>query len=153
MLGAETVVLHLALVPRHPVLAWILTAGSLGTMAWLVADYQAMGRGVVRLDSQRLELSIGRRANVTIPLTAVADVRRPTWRDLPETGTPAAADYLNLVKPAEPNVLLGLHAPVRVRIVGGITRSARQIGLCLDAPDAFVTAVHAMLGREHPVAH
>jgi hypothetical protein len=141
VIAIETVALHLWLAARHPVAAWALTAGSLATLGWLAADYRALGRGAVLLDGDTVDLRVGRRAAVRLPRTAVLTVARPTWRDLPAAGTPAAADYLNLTKPATPNVLLTLSAPTTVRLPGGLTRQARRLGVRLDDPDAFVAAL------------
>src|SRR5690242_1262839 len=93
----ETVVLHYWLVAKHPLLAWVLTLVSLTTLAWLAADYVAMGRGAVRLDDRSLRLDIGRRFSVRLPREYVASAIQPAWRDLPEAGTPAAANYLNFM--------------------------------------------------------
>lgn len=138
----ETVVLHLWLVARLPVLAWVLTASSLGVLAWLVADYRAAGMGAVRLGRDVLELHIGRRFDVRLARTDVSSAVRPDWRDVPEAGTAAAAGYLNLMKPAEPNVILTLSAPTAIRLPGGFTRSAQRLGLHLDEPAAFLAAVN-----------
>lgn len=141
-LVVETVALHLWLHPRHPVLAWGLTAASVGTLAWLVADYVAMGRGAVRVDADAVRMVIGRRVDATVERQAIESVVRPGWKDIPESGTPAAADYLNLTKPAEPNVLITLVAPARVLLPGGISRRVRRLGLHLDEPDGFVAALN-----------
>ena len=136
---AETLVIHLWIVGRHPLVAWLLTISSLGAVAWLVADYLAMGRGAIGVGHDELALDIGRRFSVRRPRARVMSAALPTWRDLPEAGTPAASDYLNLTKPATPNVLLTLHEPTRVRIRGGIFRTARRIGLHVDDPERLVT--------------
>lgn len=140
-LVVETVALHLWLHVRHPFIAWGLTLASVGTLVWLVADYVAMGRGVVTVDDDALHCVIGRRFNVTVGRDAVESVVRPGWKDIPESGTPAAADYLNLTKPAEPNVLITLASPTRVRLPGGISRHVRRLALHLDEPEAFVSAL------------
>jgi hypothetical protein len=117
------------------------TAISIATLAWLAADYVAMGRGAVRLDDEALALDVGRRFSLRIPRGKVAAVVQPQWRDIPEAGTPAAADYLNLMKPAAPNVLVTLAEPARVRIAGGIRRTVRRIGLHVDEPQRLVEAL------------
>jgi hypothetical protein len=145
-IAVETLVLHLWLVARHPIVAWTLTAGSVATLAWLVADYRSFGRGVVRLSEDLLELRVGLRFAASVPTSAVMMATRPTWRDLPTRGTPAAAGYLNLMKPGTPNVLLTLAVPTTVRLPGGLRRSALRLGLRLDAPDDFLAALHDSAG-------
>jgi hypothetical protein len=140
-IAVEMVALHLWLAARHPVFAWLLTASSLAALLWLVADYRALGRGAVRLDDHALELSVGWRFALRLAPDDVATAVRPGWRDLPQAGTPAAAGYQNLMKPATPNVLLTLVAPTIARLPGGLRRPVQRLGLHLDEPDRFLTAL------------
>lgn len=142
----ETMVVHLVLVARHPLIAWALTASSVAALAWLAADYRALGRGTVGVDGDVLELQVGRRVDLRLPRTTVQDVIRPGWRDLPQAGERDAAGFFNATKPAAPNVLLTLVAPVDVRLAGGLSRRAQRIALRLDDPDAFIAAL-APTGR------
>lgn len=148
-IAAETLVLHFLLAARHPIVGWTLTLSSLAAMAWLAADYRALGRGAVGVADDVLDLRVGRRFAVQLPVTTVATATRPTWRDLPTRGTPAAAGYLNLTRPADPNVLLTLGAPTMVKLPGGLRRSATRIALHLDAPDDFIAALRSSGVREH----
>ncbi|MEP6619109.1 MAG: hypothetical protein ABJE47_07340 [bacterium] len=147
-IGAETLVLHLWLAPKHPAIAWPLTIGALGTFAWLIADYHALGHGTLRLTAETLEVAIGQRGKAVVPLASVLTAVRSTWREVPASGTLAAAEYMNLLKPASPNVLLTLTVPVSVRLVGGVRRRVRQFGFCLDDPDAFITALSEVRANE-----
>jgi hypothetical protein len=140
----ETVVLHLWLGRTHLLLAWSLTATSASAVAWLAADYQALGRGTVRIEADALDLRVGRRAAVRVPLTAVATIVPPSWRDLPAGGTPESRDYRNLMQPATPNVLVTLVAPAMVRLPGGVLRPPQRLGLRLDDPGGFIAAFTAM---------
>lgn len=143
-IAVETIALHLWLAAKdHPLVAWALTAGSVSALAWLAADYRALGSGAVRVGHGRVDLRVGRRFALELPADAVAAaVARPSWRELPAAGTPAARDYLNLTKPATPNVLLMLAEPTAIRLPGGLTRrDVRRLGLCLDDPTGFVSAV------------
>ncbi|HWJ23155.1 MAG TPA: hypothetical protein VNS52_12455 [Gemmatimonadaceae bacterium] len=143
-IAVETIALHLWLAAKdHPLVAWALTAGSVSALAWIAADYRALGSGAVRVGHGRVDLRVGRRFALELPADAVAAaVARPSWRELPAAGTPAARDYLNLTKPATPNVLLMLAEPTAIRLPGGLTRrDVRRLGLCLDDPTGFVSAV------------
>ena len=137
----ETVALHLWLRVHHAFIAWALSVTSLSAVAWLVADYRAFGRGAVRVTDGAVDLRIGRRFALELSRAEVAGVVRPTWRELPAPGTLAASDYLNLTKPAVPNVLLTLAGPASVRLTGGLRRSVKRVGLHLDAPDEFLAAM------------
>lgn len=140
----ETLVLHLWLGRAHPLVAWSLTATSVSAIAWLAADYQALGRGTVRVDVDALDLRVGRRAAVRVPISAVATVLPPSWRDLPTPGTPESRGYRNLMQPTTPNVLVTLATPAMIRLPGGMLRPAQRLGLRLDDPAGFIAAVNAV---------
>ena len=140
-IAIETAVLHLWLAGRHPAIAWSLTLVSLATFAWLAADWRAMGRAGISVTAHAVELRIGRRFAADVPRTSITGVVRPTWRDLPEPGSPAAAGFVDLTKPAEPNVLLTLASPVHVRLPGGLRRPVKRLALHVDDPDGFVAAL------------
>ena len=151
----ETGVLHLWLQPHHPLLAWGLSLSSLSVLWWLARGYHALGRGAIRVDANGIDLQVGRRANVRVPLAAVAAVVRPSWREVPAAGERESADYRNLMKPATPNVLVTLAEPTTVRFFGAIARPVRRIGLRVDEPDGFIAAVEdarASVARRSPGA-
>jgi len=143
VIAIESVAVHFAVAARHPVVAWALTLASLAAVLWLVRDYRALGREAVRLDDDTLRLTIGRRFDITIQLVTVERVLKPTFRDLPTTGTNDGRDYLNLTKPAMPNVLIILVLIQRVRLPAGLHRDVRRLALKLDDPAAFLLAVEA----------
>lgn len=134
-IAAETAVLHVWLSAEHRVVAWTLTILSVLTAAWLIGDFRALGRSIIGVGANDIELRVGWRADASLPRTAVTTAVRPTWRAIPTAGS---ALYLNLTKPAEPNVLLTFHPPVSIRLAGGLRRRASTLGLCLDNPDTFV---------------
>ncbi len=144
----ETVAVHVLLASRHPAVAWVLTGLSLLAVAYLVRDYQALGRGLVRLADERLELIIGRRYGFELPLSNVERIIQPSFRDLPTPGTNQGRDYVNLTKPASPNVLITLKAPVRIRLPGGVHRVVRRLSMHLDDPAGFVAATSSSTTRQ-----
>jgi len=139
----ESAAVHFAVVVRSPLVAWILTLSSLAAVLWLVRDYQALGTGTIRLDDNSLRLEIGRRFDIAISLGTIARVLKPSFRDLPALGTNQGRDYLNLTKPSAPNVLIVLDAVQRVRLTAGLHRDVRRLGLRVDEPAAFLSAVEA----------
>ena len=139
----ESVAVHFAVSARHPGIAWVLTLTSLAAVLWLIRDYRAMGAGVVRISDDGLCLRVGRRFDFTVPLAQVAQVFKPSFRDLPALGTTQGRDYLNLTKPATPNVLIVLDTMQRVRLPAGLHRDVRRVALRLDDPDGFLRAIHA----------
>lgn len=137
--AVETVVVHLWLVARHPGWAWSLTALSAITLVWLALEYRAMGRGKVVVQADALAVAIGRRAAFRVPRNHVVSARPASWRDVPDA---PGSDYLNATAPTDPNVLLTIDPPVRVRLVGGlVTRSVSCLGIHLDDPSGFLVAV------------
>ena len=137
----ESVAVHFAVAARRPALAWVLTLTSLVAVLWLVRDYLALGTGAVRLGDDTLELTIGRRFAIGIPLATIERATTPTFRDLPAAGTTQGRDFLNLTKPASPNVLLVLGEPKRVRLTAGVHRDARRIAFRLDDAPSFLAAL------------
>ncbi len=119
-----------------------------------IARYYALGRGTIRADSHAVDLHIGRRVRALVPLQTIATVLRPSWGDVPAAGEPARADYRNLTKPATPNVLVTLEAPMIVHLLSAIAQPVRRVGLCVDDPDGFIGAVElaraAAAGQPQP---
>ena len=141
VIGVEAGVLHLWLRPHHAALAWILTLSSLSVVVWFAADYRALGCGTIRVDRDAVDLRVGQRANLRVPLRAVASVVRPSWQEVPAAGELGSKDYRNLMKPAAPNVLVTLTEPRAVVLLGAISRPARRLGLRVDDPDGFIAAI------------
>ena len=141
MIVIESAAVHFAIASRLPALAWVLTLMGLAAVVWLIRDYVAMGSGAVRLGDDSLELTIGRRFAITLPLAAIERAAAPTFRDLPAPGTTQGRDYLNLTKPAAPNVLLMLAELTRVRLIVGVHRTARRIAFRLDDAPRFLAAL------------
>ena len=138
----ESVAVHFAVAARHPRVAWALTLTSVAALVWLVRDYRALGSGFIRLENDALHLRVGRRVDTSVPLARVRRALKPTFRDLPTPGTNEGRDYLNLTKPAAPNVLIVLDTPQRVRLAAGIHREVHRLALRLDDQEAFVRAVN-----------
>jgi hypothetical protein len=80
-----------------------------------------------------------------VPLANITRALRPSFRDLPTPGTNQGRDYLNLTKPASPNVLIVLHMPAKVRLAAGFHRGVGRLSLHLDEPDVFVNELVARL--------
>ena len=139
----ESVAVHFAVAAHRPRVAWTLTLLSLYALLWLARDYRALGSGVVRVADDSLRLRIGRRFDISIPLANVARTFKPTFRDLPTPGTNQGRDFLNLTKPATPNVVIVLDAIRRVRIMAGLRRDVQRVALRLDDPDGFLRSAEA----------
>jgi len=137
----ESVAVHFAIASRNRPLAWALTLTSILAVAWLVRDYLALGRGVVRLGNNMVRLTIGRRFDIQLTLADIERALKPSFRDLPTPGTNQGRDYLNLTRPSSPNVLIVLTSPRKVRLTAGIYREVKRVGLKLDDGPAFLAAL------------
>jgi hypothetical protein len=142
----ESVALHFLIAARHPLIAWPLTLLSLAAVLWIVRDYRALGVGSITIDEQILDLRIGRRFDIAVPLSAIERAITPTFRDLPTPGTNQGRDYLNLTKPAAPNVLILLDQPRRVRLTAGMHRSVKRLGFRVDDPAELLRALEKARG-------
>lgn len=117
--------MHLLLRVHHPLFAWGLTAASVSALGWLGADYKALGRGTIRIERETLDIRVGQRFALQVPLSALAMVVRPAWQEIPASGT-GSADYRNLLKPATPNVLVTLIAPTMMFVTPDGHRSTHR---------------------------
>jgi len=136
----ETVVVHLLLSRYSLLLAFAVSLLSFSAVIWLIADYLALGSLDSIVTDENLILRIGRRATATIPRNLLATAISPSWRDLPDAPN---RSYLNLTKPAEPNVLLTFSEPVVITLPAGLRRSVRTLALFVDTPEAFLTAIRS----------
>lgn len=141
VLVSEGIGIHLWAARKSLAVAFALTAMTLSAIVWLALDYIALGSGSLTLAGDALALKVGRRYNFDLPLAAISSAIAPTWRDIPERGMPEAADYINLMKQADPNVLVTLTSPLEIRMPGGRRRSLKRIGLHVDQPQELIAAL------------
>ena len=143
----EGVAFTFLLSTRAPLVALALLVLNVWGIVWFLRDYHALGTGAVEVDDAEVRMQVGLRWHVTVPQREVAQALRPTFRDLPTPGTTDAQDYINLTKPAAPNVLLILETPTHARGRGGIKKTVRRCGLKLDQPDEFLAALSRGRGQ------
>ena len=140
VLAVESVVLHLWLAPSYPLVAWTLTALGVLTGGWLLGDYDALARAALTVSDQVITLDLGWRTRSTIPRASIARIAHASWRDVPD-GAPDG--YVNLAKPAEPNVLITCEPPATLRLFGAVDRPVRLLGLHVDDPDALMLVLRS----------
>lgn len=141
----ESVAVHFLLASRSRTAAWLLILLSMWAIVWLLRDYEALGRGAVDVSEDVILLRIGRRFSVRLRRADVDHLLQPSYRDLPTPGTNQGRDYLNMTKPAQPNVLIVLRESVDVPLLGRLRLSVRRLGMHLDDPSGFIKAVEAIL--------
>jgi hypothetical protein len=142
VLVSEGLGMHLWIQSKNPWAAFAFDLVTLSTIAFVILEYRALAKGVIRLNDEALDLRVGRQFRLMLPRSSIASVQRPNWRDLPQAGMPQAADYLHLMRSATPNVLVVLRDAVPVKRPFH-TRQVRRIGIHVDDPDGFVTACSA----------
>jgi hypothetical protein len=134
---AETVPMHLLLSQWSTRAAWALTALSVYSFLWLIGDWRAMRARTTELSGDMLRLRVGMRCSADIAVADIAGVERATWRTTADPGV------LNPTKPLQPNVIIRLRRPTRLRGPFGVPRTSAALGLRLADPDRFLEALPA----------
>lgn len=146
-LAAETVALHVLLhLFVGPALAWVMTALSVYSLVWLLADARAVQHRPITFGADTsaplLHLRSGLRWEADMPLAGAQLFRLPRKGALPKEGGALDITLLrratHLVEVPEPVELLG---PV------GIRRKARRILFAVDEPEAFEAAFREVMAR------
>jgi hypothetical protein len=140
-LVVETVAIHALLYQRSARIAWVFTATSIYTLFWLVREYRAMGTEAVEVGDESVRLRFGRRYDIPVSRSAIAEVRRATYRDVPTAGKVDPQRRLNLSRPAAPNVWLKLKQPVPVKAWNFSAGDRDSLLFYLDDPDGFLKAL------------
>ncbi len=125
---AETLGLHVALVARHPLVAWTLAATNLAALAWMVADWRAIRSRPMLVEADRLTLHRGLRKPIVIDRAGIVDV------SLGEASFQVPAD-LGVFSVGRPNVIITLLAARRVG-----RKQVTRLAVFVDEPEAFVAA-------------
>ena len=134
----ESVALEALVSARHPLIGKALIAISGLSAFWLIDDYFVVAKRPIMLRPQALVLQRGRLMRLVVPLSEIARIFEPTWKEVPAAGT---SGYLSLAGPSGPNILVELTVPAILILPAGLRRRARRIGLRLDDPGGFVHAV------------
>jgi hypothetical protein len=137
VVAVEVVPVHLLLALWSPAAAWGLTALSVYSLLWLLGDYRAMVLRPTLLrrkgEGDVLEVRVGVRWNLSVPLSDVRSLRRAGAAP-PPTLTPG---YLRATPIGAPRLLLELAEPVVARGPYGWRREVSLLGLTVDDEPAF----------------
>jgi hypothetical protein len=128
-LGLETVILHLILRDRYPTLNLVLVVLTVSSFIWVFRDVLSLGAGRLEWGADVVRGTIGRRLTFDVPNAAVLRIEPPGL--MPASGHPKG--YLNITKPAVPNVVIVFAAPVPMRVLG-MRRDVTQLALRVDEP-------------------
>jgi hypothetical protein len=144
---SEGIGIHLWLMHKNALAAWIFAAMNASAVIWLARDYRAMGEGVISIDEDTLHLDVGKRFAIPLRLADIAEAVKPDWRDIPEPGMPNATDYVNLMKQANPNVMLKLANQMDIPMPLNRRRVVTRIALHLDQPDSFIASIKSRMAN------
>lgn len=142
LLVVESLCIHVAFFHRAPIFVSSQSFLALLGLAWLVADYVALGSSASTVTPGGVSLHIGRRATGFVPFRSMASATMPTWQDLSSS---TASPLLNATKPIDPNVLLRFTEPVVLRVLGSFNRPVRALAFHVDRPEAFLARVQPCL--------
>ncbi len=137
VMGVETAVVHLLASHWSATLAGWLLLADVYALLFLIAHAHAVRLNPVQLTADALDIRVGFFWRVQVPRAAL-QAAAPLRGDLI-----AAPDTLNLAKPllTAPNLLLTLAAPVPVRGLYGVRRTARHLALYVDQPAELLAAL------------
>lgn len=131
----ETTLIHLVLVSKVPVLAWVLVALSIYGALFLVADYNAARRRPIIVEHGLLRLRIGFRWRATIKLEDIQDI------DASSADIDDKKGLLSATLLSGHNVVFRLRQPHTAKGLYGITKMFDRVALSIDNVTAFETAL------------
>lgn len=137
----ESAAVHALIYKRWPLASVVLLVLNVWTLWWLWREFSAESWIAVSADS--IELRSGRSISISAPRTSVRSVKRPEWRDLPES---AAKGYLRIAGGDDPNTLVEFDPPAIARLPFGMKRPIATLGVHLPEPQAFVVLLAAPPG-------
>ena len=144
---AEVVAVHLLLSRWNTAVAWVATVAGISGLVWIVRDYRVVRRQPHVVSDDVVTIRRGLLWRSDIPMENIGTARVPT----PEERTdPSAAVDLLLWLPAAPWVLIELETPATVRGPAGIRRRVTRLGVSVDDPAGFASAVNT---RKQQHAH
>lgn len=142
MIVAESVAVHALVYRRWPWASVALLGFNVATVWWLWREGNSESRAT--LGNDLVAVRHGSSMRTDIPLASVRDVRVPSWQEVPQSGT---SGYASLSGGDDPNVLLMLDPPAQLQLVMGIRRTVRVLGLRMETPVEFVTALGERVAR------
>jgi hypothetical protein len=131
----ETICLHILLSLWSVVPAWTVTAISLYSLLFLVADYNASRLRPIVIEGDDLILRIGLRWRAPVTLSDLREIRTGS---IPED---ERKRYHRAVLFGSPNVFLELDRPCTLTGFYGIERKTDRVALAVDAVEGFVKAL------------
>lgn len=132
-LPIEVVGLHLLVARWSISAAWVLTALSLYSALWILAEMNAVRLRHVEVQKEALVVRIGLRWTLRVPYAAIAGV----YSADSAPPVPSKAHYLEATAMGKLAYLITLKGPLMAHGLYGIRKEILYIGLGLDEPDRF----------------
>jgi len=124
-------VFHLLLSQWHDAVAWIVTILSVFLVLWLMYDYRLIKNNPIILTSSQIQMYIGSRWHVDVPLENIKTIETHMSEEKIEA-------YLNLSILNETNVYLALKQPITIRGVFGKKKVSDKLALYVDDSSEFI---------------
>ncbi len=128
----ETAAVHLLVARAYPGAAWLLSAFSLYSLLFFVADTVALVKRPLLIDQSRVLLRLGLRWQGSFPISEIDRVG-PVSEAPPKNRATLNGCFLST-----PNLLITLRQPIPITGPFGLRRSVRRIVLSIDDRDAFI---------------
>lgn len=138
VMAVEGIAVHLLVAPWNPVVAWILTIGTIYGALWLVADYRATVLRPILVSEEQVLVRAGLRFTLRVPRTRIVSV----GREKPDFGR----ESVDLTFLSEPTHWVTLDEPMVADGPYGIRRRVRAFGVEPDAATEFVRELAAPAG-------
>ena len=137
----EAAVVHILVQRWSPALAWALTILSIYGVVWIIGFLQALRLRPILLTPRALVVRAGMLSVVEVPLDAIARIVPATF-PYPDRGTP---EYLQSMVSGDPQFLIELDRSLRAEGVYGRSRTVRLVGLAVDEPAEFRSALESRM--------
>jgi hypothetical protein len=132
----ETVAVHLLVSQIAGPIAFFLSALSIATAGWLVADAWAARSRPIVVTPTEIRIRVGMRWQVDLPRRLIRSVETPVGRVAVGSRT-----RLNVAMDGQPNVEIALTEQVMVRGPLGQGRMVNRLAVGVDDPRAFRAAI------------
>lgn len=141
LIAAEGIGMHLLLGMWSPYAAWTWTALDLWAVLWLLGDYHALRLGRSSLTEDALNIQLGMRWSVSVPLASIESIQpiagESEWK---------RRDVLKVAILDEPRWLVTLREPVIAKGLVGLRKEVRALALLPDDEEA-IDALRALIER------
>ena len=140
-LVVETAVLHLLLIQWSSVAAWILTGLSIYSLFFVFGDLNAIRKRPVYVKDGNLNLRIGLRWRVTIPVAEIESIALRTPDKEKE-------EFANLIVAGEANTVLTFKSEIEARGLYGIRKKFNTLAIYLDQKQEFYDLLTPQIDQE-----